>query len=77
MRKQLGYINCAVHGRQRGYIVCRHISRYEDIGFVTPWTKQDGGDLLCRNIQPNDHTDEELYVACEASLRELGWLPAA
>jgi hypothetical protein len=84
------YIHCPRHGpRRRAYVVCRHLlEEWSDpiamalaIGFHEPWRKRLPGEeetggmgQLCCKKPAEEHTLDELTLACVDSLVEAGLL---
>lgn len=75
-KEKIGWIECNVHGKQKTWFVCVHISAAEDIKEKEEWTEEGGGSLIC-GIPGEKHSVEELRMLCEAHCRQIGLLAAA
>jgi hypothetical protein len=81
LSEQGGYIQCPVHGRELGYVVCFHVM---DEGAAVARTQaakpEDVGIIECSECAsvPMSELEASNYTpVCGPSARQSGWLPAA
>jgi hypothetical protein len=68
---------CRLHGREVGYIVCRHVLSGSPVTHLAMGTPEKAGELLCAAClsRLDKVTDDELTCICGCCARERGYIP--